>query len=236
MAVRPATKEELAEARLKNELMSLNRQAFDAVVRNDKSFFEQILAADYLETSPRGMVLNRTRAMEDLPPPETTKAIKVTPTFSSVHVRDYGDTTLLNFLVEEEMQIGEQKEEFKKRVTQVFRRNNGKWQLIAQHMTEIKPPPADPSIVRMDAKALNDYVGQYSPAPGLILTIESDGEKLVAHYSGVDRKYSMYPMGNDTFFHKGEDHRLVFVRDSSGKVVEVINRAEGRDIKAKKIK
>lgn len=236
VAMRPATREELAEARLKNELMNLNRQAFAAVASSDKSFFEQNLAADYIETSPRGTVLNKTRAIEDLPTPEQTKAIKVTPTFSSAQVRDFGDTALLSFLLEEEFQIGEQKEAFKHRVTQVYRRNDGKWQLAAQHMTEIKPPPADPPIVRMDAKALNDYVGQYSPAPGLILTIESDGEKLVAHYSGADEKIPMYPMGSDTFFNKGEDHRLIFVRDSSGKVVEVINRAGGRDIKAKKIK
>ena len=235
-AARAATKAERDEAQLKNDLLAVVRTLDDAANRGDKTAGERIIADDYIVTSIEGRMAYKADTMKGLPDPKDAEKVRVNTDYSNVQVRDYGDTALLSFIDSSKIQIGEQNIDSRMRVTQIFRRVNGQWRLAAGHATEIKTAP-NPPVVKLDAKVLSEYTGQYEIAPGIILTVESDGEKLLLYTKDATNKNAWHPMGDNTFFYRGGTQRTIFVRDASGKVIEAINRSDNRqDIKARKIK
>lgn len=233
---RAATQAERAEAHLKNDLLVIVRALDDAANRGDKTVGQRLIADDYIVTSIEGRTAYKADTLKGLPDQKDAAKVNVNVNYSNVQVRDYGDTALLSFIDSAKIQIGEQTIDSRMRVTQIFRRAGGQWRLAAGHATEIKTPK-NPPIVKLDAKVLSEYAGQYEMAPGIILTVESDGEKLLLYSKDASQKNAWYPMGEDSFFYRGSAHRTIFVRDASGKVIEAINRSDsGQDIKAKKIK
>ncbi len=235
-ATRAATKAERNDAQLKNDLLAVVRALDDAANRGDKTAGQRMIADDYITTSIEGRTSYKADTMTGLPEPKDAEKVKINSNYSNVQVRDYGDTALLSFIDSTAIQIGGQTVDSKMRVTQIFRRINGQWQLAAGHATEIKKAQ-NPPIVKLDAKVLNEYAGQYEIAPGVILNVQSDGEKLLLYTKDASNKNEWYPMGENTFFYRGGTRRTIFVRDASGKVIEAINRSEdGQELKAKKIK
>jgi len=236
VATRAATKSERAEAQLKNDLMTLTRALDEAGNRGDKAAALRLMTDDYIVTGINGRMSYKADVIKGFPDPKDADRIKQTDNYSNVQVRDYGDTALLSFLDDMTVQAGGQTATFQMRVTQIYRRTGGQWQLAAGHATDIKKVE-DPPIVKLDAKFLSEYAGQYELVPGVIRTIESDGEKLLFHGKDAESKTAWYPMSENTFFYKGGTQRTIFVRDASGKITEAITRLDnGQELKAKKIK
>lgn len=238
MAKRAATKAERDEVQLKNDLMTLVRKYDDGDERGDKVLVASLLTDDFIAIDSDGSLLDKAAFVNGVPDTKDAAKIKITHSFSRIQVRDYGDTALLSLVDDSVVQIGDQKINDRRRFTQVLRRINGKWQIAAGFRSENKKKVEDPPIVKLDAKTLNEYVGQYQISPDLILNIESDGEKLVGYFNNEknNNKDAMYPMGKDMFFYKGDTTRVYFVRDAAGKITEAVNKSDNGEIRAKKIK
>jgi ketosteroid isomerase-like protein len=50
----------------KNSVFALLREAVDANIRRDTSFFERVLDEDYIETGPNGQTFNKAQAIADI--------------------------------------------------------------------------------------------------------------------------------------------------------------------------
>lgn len=225
VATRPTTKAERDEARLKNDLLTVTRAIDEVANSGDKAAFERLIADDYIVTGVDGRTSYKTDAMIELPDRQDAGKVKNSSNYSNVAVRDYGDTALLSFIDDEEVQVGGQILSFRMRITNIFRRRNGQWRLAASHATDIKKIQ-NPPVVKLSAKILSEYAGQYEPAPDVILNVESDGEKLLMYTKDAENKTAWYPMSENTFFYRGGTQRTIFTRDSSGKVIEAIRRSE----------
>lgn len=235
-ATRPATKAERDAARLKNELLAIVGAVDDAANRGDKDAFERLIADDYIVTGADGRTTYKADALVGLPDRQESGKVIQKDNYSNARTRDYGETALLSFVDDLEVQVGGQTLSFRMRITDVFRRRDGQWRLAASHATEIKKI-INPPIVKLDAKVLSEYAGQYEPAPGVTLFVESDGEKLLIYTKEAENKTAWYPMSENTFFYRGGTQRTVFVRDANNKVIEAIRRSEdGQELKARKIK
>ncbi len=82
-------------------------------------------------------------------------------------------------------------------------------------------------IVRLDAAVLDDYVGQYALAPGVLITVVRRDEQLHAQLTG-QASYPVFAYRADRFLYKVVDARLEFERDESGSVVAVVLHQDGR--------
>ncbi len=236
VATRAATGTERGKAQLKNDLMTVVRALDDANNRGDKAAAMSLIADDYINASAAGGIFDKAIVLNEFPDSKEAGKIKATETYSNVRVRDYGETALLSFINDSQIQAGEQTLNDRFRVIQIYRRNNGKWQIAAQQSTLIKKVQ-DPPIVKLDPKVLSTYAGQYEIAPDVILNVESDGEKLLLFTKNEANKNAWYPMSENTFFYKGGAQRTIFVRDVNGKVTEAIHRSDdGQELKARKIK
>ena len=89
----------------------------------------------------------------------------------------------------------------------------------------------DPAHVRAIYDA---YVGEYEVAPGLILRVTKEGDKLFSQSPGQPRS-EMLPESDAAFFLRDVDAQFTFVRES-GQVVRVMIRRGAREFQARKIK
>ena len=90
---------------------------------------------------------------------------------------------------------------------------------FSQAGNEITAPRVDSSLsslplneIDVSPEVLNDYVGQYRFAPGVIMTVEERDGRLYAQLSG-QQYFEVFAFDTDKFFYKVVDARLYFERD-----------------------
>jgi D-alanyl-D-alanine carboxypeptidase len=104
---------------------------------------------------------------------------------------------------------------------------------------ERAPRVADAPTARTAAKvdpALYDaYVGDYELAPGFVLTVTREGDRLMTQATG-QQKVEVFPSSETEFFLRVVDAQITFVRGPEGTVDQLVLHQGGRDMPAKKRK
>lgn len=90
-------------------------------------------------------------------------------------------------------------------------------------------------IAAIDPSVYDAYIGEYEIAPGFILKVSREGNKLLSETRGQPRS-EMFPESETTFFVKDADAQFTFIRDDKGNVIQVNIRRSIREFKAKKMK
>ena len=93
--------------------------------------------------------------------------------------------------------------------------------------------PAAVTEVKVDAKILDAYVGQYQLAPNFVITISKEGDLLMAQATGQPR-ITLYAQAEAVFFSKAVDLKMTFVKGDDGKVTHLVLN-QGGDRQAKRI-
>jgi CubicO group peptidase (beta-lactamase class C family) len=78
-------------------------------------------------------------------------------------------------------------------------------------------PVAPIEVSRLPAEALEDYLGDFQLAPGAILSVTRDGDRLLAQLTGQPA-IEIYPEGTDRFIYTVVEAAIEFNRDDSGNV------------------
>jgi D-alanyl-D-alanine carboxypeptidase len=95
--------------------------------------------------------------------------------------------------------------------------------------------PQERKAVAVDPKIFDNYAGEYEVAPGVVLTISRDGERLMAQVTGQDRA-EIYPSSETEFFSRRVDAQIKFVKNQQGEVTSIVIVQNGQNIPARKIK
>ena len=99
-------------------------------------------------------------------------------------------------------------------------------------------------VVKVDPAIYDAYVGEYEIAPGFILFVTREGDKLFSRAlpiptppSMTDQpKSEMFAESETRFFVKDADTTFTFVRNDKGQVIKVNMQRAARVFEAKKIK
>jgi CubicO group peptidase (beta-lactamase class C family) len=97
-----------------------------------------------------------------------------------------------------------------------------------------KPVPAHNEI-KLSNGILVNYAGDYELAPGFILSVTIDGDRIFSQATGQE-KVEIFPEAEAKFFLKVVDAQLDFVKDDSGIYSKVILHQGGRDMEGKRVK
>jgi len=79
--------------------------------------------------------------------------------------------------------------------------------------------PAEKTVVKVDAKTYNTYTGQYELAPGRVINVTRETDKLFVAVAG--QKYELLPESEIRFFTLS-NVSVEFVRDESGQVTGLL--------------
>lgn len=93
-----------------------------------------------------------------------------------------------------------------------------------------------PSVIKIDPKLFDEYVGQYAFAenPDLLLSFYREGDKYYVQITNQGR-IEIFPESNSKFFLNVLDADATFVRDAQGKVTGLLWRQNTKTTPAKKI-
>jgi ketosteroid isomerase-like protein len=122
------------------ELTQLTDQYISALKGKDTAALERIWADDLTFISPGGVMLTKAQRLADIQSGATR--------FDSLEasdrmVRVYGDAAVMTSLTTLKGQYGGQEASGQYRVTNVFARRGGGWQIVSLQMTPIATPPAE---------------------------------------------------------------------------------------------
>jgi ketosteroid isomerase-like protein len=225
-AQRPAqvSKDEQALRRLENEWLG-------SYLRGDKATFDRIVANDFTSTDESAMFRNKAQERENIQAPPSN--IKASLTNEDLQLRIYGDSAVVTGRIVSRAQLSGQPEiSFQSRFTDTLLKRRGRWQVVARHYSRLPPKR---TAVKLDPKIYDSYAGQYELAPGFIINVAREGDKLTSQSTGQP-KFELLPESELGFFIKDISALFIFMRNVKGQVNQLITIQDGRIISAKRIK
>lgn len=109
---------------------------------------------------------------------------------------------------------------------------------LAWHLLDPSRPLAAPPTARvavaLDVAALERVTGRYELAPGFVLTVTREGERVFAQATGQG-KAQVFPSSELEFYYKVVEAQLVFERDAAGTITGVVLHQGGRKIPGRRL-
>jgi ketosteroid isomerase-like protein len=214
-----------ADASAENEISRLIRARLDAYERADASGWAQHVADDCLCGPLTKAELQREMANR-LPGVKNWYG-----EILDLQIRRFGDVAVARYRVTEYAEVGGQRTSFQTWRSETHALRAGAWKLIALADSVIPPEPV---VAEVDPQIYDAYVGRYQYAPGAIDTVTREGDRLFVQSTG-QAKEELFPENETTYFAKGQDWRLVFVKDARGLVTSLRFRQNGQDFVAQRM-
>lgn len=203
--------------------METSRLAFPT----DSSRWSDSIADDAMFMQGTGIVLNKQQTIDMYKngiPADNSTDLKET------QFRQFGDTAIFSYISARiRHDDGDRSVRHQHvRRTVVYRRKDGKWQLVLLSAAIL--PYADAQQRPVDSKVLDEYVGVYAdfPQPRTV-TLTRDGTRLMAQGSWEKEKTEFIALSDDTFVVPGEPNQLYFERGPDGHVLRLWYRDIGGD-------
>ena len=212
---------------VEQELKRLEDEWLNSYLRGDKQKFDQVVADDFTRIDESGKLATKAeeKALLQAPPASLNASL----TNEDIQVREYGNAAIVTGRIVSKVQGSLS---FQSRFTDIFLKRNGRWQVVARHYSRI---PTERTVVNLDSKIYDAYIGQYEIAPNVVLDITKEDAKLMSQTTGQP-KMELLPESEIEFFIKGFTAHFVFVRDETGRVTKLIINQEGQRIMARKLK
>jgi hypothetical protein len=143
-------------------------------------------------------------------------------------VRLHGETAVVVYHAEQFTKVGEQTTSVHKWQIETHERRDGRWQLVGVADATI---PREPVAVKVDAKTLDAYTGEYEWAPTMVSKVRRDGDALIEEMPGQGTS-PLAAENETTFFFpgaaaSGDATRIVFVKNAEGRVTHYVYREYG---------
>jgi uncharacterized protein (TIGR02246 family) len=122
------------------EVRRLERQWLDAYEQNDADAMERIVADDFTITFPNGAMQTKLQIMSMVKSPRRPGQPRMKFYTEGVQSRVYGDTVILLGRVVTEYERDGKPAKEQSRYTDTYVRRNGRWQVVASHLSNVEEP------------------------------------------------------------------------------------------------
>ena len=117
------------------QIMALNQEWADAIVRGDVAALDRLFADDMIVTSGSGEVRNKAQEMDDLRPNADIKTYFFKT--DDVRVRVYKDAAVVTGLASWRIRYQGRDIDHQRRYTSVYVKQQGRWRIVAQQLTRL---------------------------------------------------------------------------------------------------
>ena len=122
--------------RAAREILALDREWADAMVRGDRAALDRIFSDDLIVTSGDGTLRDKKGEMGDGGPDVKTYFFNT----EDLRVRVYGGAAVLTGRAKWRINIQGRDIDHERRYTCVYARERGRWRMVAMQLTRIQPP------------------------------------------------------------------------------------------------
>ena len=213
-------------AAVQAELVKLTQELMAALIPGKAHVWQRILDEDAQVIDEFGRRQSKAEVVASIHafPEGITGSIEI----RDAKARVYGDAAVLEGELHEQETVFGQKLLVRYIFSNTFVRRGGAWKLVAAtDVTLPTPPPA----LAVENLRLDDYPGVYRYGPSRAFTVALDGGKLVFTTKSGGARTSLDPVAKDVFMDGGDEKNLlIFRRDASGQVNELIERRKFNDL------
>jgi ketosteroid isomerase-like protein len=117
------------------ELLKLEKQFAEAIVRNDLEGIGRLVTDDWIIIEPNGEIVDRARFFEVIESGALTHEMMESENF---RVRVYGDSAVVTGVTRTKGKFMGQEFSIQERATDVFVRRDGRWQCVLTHLTRFQ--------------------------------------------------------------------------------------------------
>ena len=214
------------------QLKQATQELLDAIASGDKAVWEKYLAEGSIYADEERRVLTKDELIKEINP--LPKGYIGTIKIGETKALAQDNVVVLSHLDREDLELYGQKLVTYFHTTNTWAKQaGGQWKLVG---TQVSAIPNERKPGKIDSKTLDSYAGQYQLAPEVFYTITREGDKLFGQRTGR-AKEELLPLCGDIFYKKGVWRgEKVFERDSSGKIINMLDRRENNDLVWKKVK
>ena len=119
---------------MEDELLNLEQQFAQAIIRNDVDGIGRLVADDWIIVDPNGKIIKRSRFFELIKSGALTHDIMDSEDF---RIRVYGDSAVITAVTRAKGKFMEQEFSTQERATDVFVKRGGRWQCVLTHLTRL---------------------------------------------------------------------------------------------------
>ena len=125
-----------ADRRIERQLIELERQMSDALVKQDAAVLDRLWSNDLVFTFPNGKISNKAQRLAGQKP--SAESSQSSNTNDQVKVYVYGNTAVVTVLSTWRGKAGTQEYSDQYQATHVWAKQQGQWQLVAAHVSQLK--------------------------------------------------------------------------------------------------
>ena len=118
------------------ELIELERQLSEALVKQDAAVLDRLWSKDLVFTFPNGHLSNKAQRLAGQKP--SAESAQSTNTNDEVKIHLYGETAVVTVLSTWKGMAGTQEYRDQYQATHVWAKQQGRWQLVAAHVSQVK--------------------------------------------------------------------------------------------------
>ncbi|MEP6820544.1 MAG: nuclear transport factor 2 family protein [bacterium] len=118
------------------ELIELERQLSEALVKEDAAVLNRLWSKDLIFTFPNGHMSNKAQRLAGQKP--SAPPAQSTNTNEEVKVHLYGNTAVVTVLSRWKGKAGTQEYSDQYQATHVWAKQQGRWQIVAAHVSQVK--------------------------------------------------------------------------------------------------
>lgn len=220
-----------SDADVQAQLIKLTQELMDALIPGKADVWQRILADDAVIIDEFGRIQDKTEAVKSIHPfPQGLSG--------SIEIRDpkvivHGDAAVLQGEFYERETVFGQNLLVRYIFCNMFARRSGAWQLIAATDVTL---PTEPPALKVGDLVVADYPGTYSYGPTRAFTVAVEAGKLFYTTKAGGPHTALDPIAKDVFMSGGDERNLViFRRDASGHIVELLERRKFNDLHMKRV-
>ena len=212
-------------------LPAITQKLFDAVAPGDRLPWERYLSPRFEQIDESGAHLPRAKLMADFGPlpPGLSGSIAI----QNAQVSDFGAFAVIRYDMDEHESVFDQNLHVLYRATDTWRRESGKWRMVAsQVMVIAQDPPALP----FNSALLADYAGLYDLGGKRQYRVAVQGDHLAEGRDGRELT-PLIAVGDNVFVAHGDPLAIqyIFVRGADGKVQRMVERRKFADLQMPRI-
>jgi len=217
-------------ATVRKQIVDLTQQMMDALGEGKADVWQRTLLDDALITDEFGRRQTKKEAVDSIHP--FPAGISGSIEVRDPHVRVYGNTAVIDFEDYEKETFFGQNFLVRYISTATYIRHGDDWKLAT--MLDVTLPTVPP---KLDVRAVNpaDYSGTYRISPDRAWIVDVENGKLQWRTKAGHPAHSLDAIAKDVFM-GGDDEKnlMIFRRDASGKVTELIERRKFNDLRLKR--
>ena len=123
---------------VERQLVELERQLSDALVRQDVAVLDRLWSNDLVFTFPDGQVSNKRERLAGQKPGAQSSQSESETTNDEVKVYVYGNTAVVTVLATWKGKTNDKAYSSQFQATHVWAKQEGRWQLVAAHVSPVK--------------------------------------------------------------------------------------------------